>query len=180
MVVRADLEVGMCLATVPAADFARLVRPHGAMPAAAGPFSQLREMTACAFRSSRGHVALISEEITLATYSSSGTSLTTVSPEGRRRMRRAPRKTCLSFRSQWKPMPIVTSSRAKAEETGSAGVRVVSDFEAAPPGRDPDAGQVGELPEQLGLDRREALHQADRDVQQRFSSRARTSRNWSW
>ena len=52
-------------------------------------------------------------------------------------------------------------------------------LEAAPPGRDPDAGRVGELPEQLDLDRRETLHQADGDVQQRFSSRDSTSRNWS-
>ncbi len=149
------------------------------MPAAAGPLSQLREMTAWAFRSSSGHVALISEEMTLATYSSSGTSLTTVSPAGRRRTRRAPRKTWRSFRSQWKPMPIVTSSRAKAHDDGSDGVSVISDVEAVPARTEPHSGGVGEFAEQLHLDRRETFHQADGDVQQRFSSRARTSRNWS-
>ena len=61
-------------------------------------------------------VALISEEMTLVTYSSSGTSLMTVKPDSRLMMRTAPRKTWRSLRSQWKPIPIVMSSSAKELE----------------------------------------------------------------
>ena len=127
MVVGADLEVGVRLAAVPATDLPGALAPPapGANRTLSEP-SQLREMTACAFRSSSGHDALISDEITLVTYSSSGTSLTTVRPVARRRMRKAPRKTWRSFRSQWKPMPIVTSSSANAHDEGSAGVSVTA------------------------------------------------------
>ena len=43
-------------------------------------FSQLREITACALSNSIGQEALISDEMTLVTYSSIGTSLMIVSP----------------------------------------------------------------------------------------------------
>src|SRR5205085_5895818 len=62
--------------------------------------SQLREITVCAFNSSIGHEALISDEMTLVTYSSNETSLISVSPAAVRIMRKGPRKTCRSCRSQ--------------------------------------------------------------------------------
>ena len=77
-------------------------------------------MTACAFSSSSGQDALISEEMTLVTYSSSGTSLIATSPWSST-TRSAPRKTWRSSRCQWKPMPIVTSSMAKDAPAGSWG-----------------------------------------------------------
>jgi hypothetical protein len=112
VVVRADLEIGVRLAAGPSEDLARGGR--------------LLEMTAWAFRSSGGHVALISEEITLATYSSSETSLTTVSPAGRSRSRSPPRKTWRSLRSQWKPMPMGTFARTNEPEAGSEGRSVAA------------------------------------------------------
>ena len=71
--------------------------------------SQEREMTACAFSSSRLEVALISLEITLSKYFSTGNSLMAHILSASTTKRSVPRKVCVSLRSQWKLTPMVTS-----------------------------------------------------------------------
>ena len=92
-----------------------------------GNRSQLREITACAFSSSGGQDALISDEITLVTYCSSETSLISVRPAGVCTRRKAPQNTWRSLRSQWNPIPIVMPSSANAHDAGSDGVSVTSE-----------------------------------------------------
>src|SRR5262249_49465894 len=98
-----------------------------------GNRSQLREITACDFSNSSGHDALISDEMTLVTYSSNGTSLMTVNPSVFLTTRNSPRNTCRSLRSQWNPMPIVTLLSAKAPYDESDGANLTSDVKRCRP-----------------------------------------------
>ena len=58
--------------------------------------SQLREMTACALSSSRLDVALISLEMTLSRYDSTGSSLMAQTRSESTTRRSVPRKVCVS------------------------------------------------------------------------------------
>ena len=71
--------------------------------------SQLREMTEWALSSSRLEVALISLEMTLSRYFSTGRSLMAQILSASTTRRSVPRKVCVSLRSQWKLTPMVTS-----------------------------------------------------------------------
>ncbi len=71
--------------------------------------SHEREMTACAFRSSRLEVALISLLMTLSRYFSTGNSLMATILSDSTTKRSVPRKVWVSLRSQWKLTPMVTS-----------------------------------------------------------------------
>ena len=75
--------------------------------------SQLREMTAWAFSSSKEAVALISDEITLVRYSSMEITLMAVSCSPSMIIFNSPLNFWTSLRSQWKLIPMVTSFSSK-------------------------------------------------------------------
>ena len=70
-------------------------------------------MTACAFKRLKEAVALISDEITLVRYSSMEITLIAVSLSSSTIIFRLPLNLCVSLRSQWKLMPMVTSFSSK-------------------------------------------------------------------
>lgn len=69
-----------------------------------------REMTACAMSNGRFDVALISDEMTLSKYCSTGNRLMAHILPPSASDHSVPWKVCRSLRSQWKLTPIVTSS----------------------------------------------------------------------
>ena len=71
--------------------------------------SHERDITAWAFSSSMLDVALISLEMTLSRYFSTGRLFIAHILSASTTSRSSPRKVCVSFRSQWKLIPMVTS-----------------------------------------------------------------------
>ena len=82
-----------------------------------------RDITAWALRNSRLDVELISLEITLVRYFSTGNSLIATILSASTTMRRVPSKVWVSLRSQWKFTPMVTSL-SENEASSACGVNV--------------------------------------------------------
>lgn len=117
VVVGTYIKEGVVFAVVPADERIFLLGEGEEVVAALSHLSALficarsheREMTACAFRSSRLEVALISLLMTLSRYFSTGNSLIATILSDSTTKRSVPRKVWVSLRSQWKLTPMVTS-----------------------------------------------------------------------